>query len=162
MVSIIGLQQGHPVVGGEAADGVGERDTAADLAGARGARELPDALHDLREPRRGQGMTARLETSRRVDGQAAVDGGLPVQGGPAGLAGGHQAEILQRDQLEGGEGVVDLGEVDALGTEAGHGVGGRGGGLSGPKAREARRWRTASVSVPCPMPATRTARSGRA
>ena len=44
------------------------------------------------------------------------------------------AQVLERDQLERGEGVVDLGEVHVLGTEAGHRerlAGGRPGGGEG-------------------------------
>ena len=88
------------------------------------AAELPDELDDLRDAGGGQRMAARLEPARGVHGQPAVEGGLAVEGGPPRLARRHEPGVLERDQLERRERVVELGDVDALGAEAGHAIGG--------------------------------------
>src|SRR5919201_3602632 len=72
--SSLALEDGDPVVGGEAADRLREGDAARHLALTGAARELPHAFHDLGEARGGQRMAARLEPARRVDGQPAVEG----------------------------------------------------------------------------------------
>src|SRR5215813_9819219 len=51
---LFSLKDRDPVVGGQPADRVRERDAAGDLTLAGAPRELPDALDDLREPGRGQ------------------------------------------------------------------------------------------------------------
>ena len=56
-----------------------ERHAAVELTPARAARELPHALDDLRDPRRGERVTARLEPARRIDGQAPVERGVAVE-----------------------------------------------------------------------------------
>ena len=93
MVSITGLhglQQGDPVVGGEAADGVGQRAVGdGELAALGAAGELPDALDDLREAGGGQRVAARLEAAGGIDRQATVERGLAVEGGAPGLAAGN-------------------------------------------------------------------------
>src|SRR5438874_6786752 len=119
--SCVFLHERHPVVRREPADGVREPDAARDLTLAGAARELPDALDHLREPGGGQRMAACLEPAGGIDGQAAVERRLAVEGDASRLARRHQPEVLERDQLERGERVMELGEVDARGAEAGHG-----------------------------------------
>src|SRR5712691_12106023 len=55
------LQQGHPVVGGEAADGLGQADMGLHLPPLRPPRELPAELHELGDPGCRQRVPARLE-----------------------------------------------------------------------------------------------------
>src|SRR5206468_2831078 len=106
--SPLGLYDRDPVVRREAADRVRERDLAGDLALAATARELPHALDHLRQAGGGQRMAAPLEPAGGIDGQAPVERRLAVERRAAGLAGRHQAEVLERDQLERRERVVDL------------------------------------------------------
>src|SRR4029079_1168527 len=81
--STSGLQEGHPVVGGEAADGVGEGPSGVRyLAAVRATGELPDALHDLRDAGAGRRVAAGLEAARGIDGQAPVDRRVAVERRP--------------------------------------------------------------------------------
>src|SRR5688500_13073954 len=122
--STCGLEEGDPVVGGEAADGVGEgAGGVGDLAAVGAAGELPDALHHLGQARGGQRVTAGLEAARGIDRPPALHRGVAVQRRAPRLAMGHEAEVLERDQLEGRERVVHLGEIDTLGAEPRHGEG---------------------------------------
>src|SRR5215475_1298183 len=115
------MSEGHPSI---------------ELPTLRLSRELPQALHDLGEAGGGEGMATGLEAARRIDGEAAVEGGVTVERGVAGLAGWDEANVLQRDQLEGGEGVVELGEIHAGRRKAGHGEGRPRRRLGGAKAGE--------------------------
>src|SRR5207344_3061883 len=98
-----------PVVGGEAADGVGQRAVGdGELAALGAAGELPDALDDLGQAGRGQRVAAGLEAAGGIDRQATVERGVAVEGRAPRLPRGQQPDVLQRDQLERGERVVDL------------------------------------------------------
>src|SRR5262245_53467321 len=130
------FEDGDPVVGARAADRLGQGDAAAYLPCRRSSRQLPDALDDLRDPRRRQWMAAGLEASGRIDRQAALERGLAVERGRPGLAGREEPDVLERDELERGERVVDLGDVHALGAEAGHREGGARSRLGRSEARE--------------------------
>src|SRR5262245_16949104 len=130
------FEDGDPVVGARAADRLGQGDAAAYLPCRRSSRQLPGALDDLRDPRRRQWMAAGLEAAGRIDRQAALERGLAVERGRPGLAGREEPDVLERDELERGKRVVDLGDVHTLGAEAGHRKGGARGRLGGPEARE--------------------------
>jgi len=60
------FHEGHEVVGGEAADRLGQPDVRAHLAVGRLPRQLPDELHHLGDARGAERMAARLEPARRV------------------------------------------------------------------------------------------------
>src|SRR2546429_622613 len=94
------LHEGNKVVRREPADRVGQPDAARDLTLAGAARELPHALDHLREPGGGQRMATCLEPAGGIDGQAAVERRLAVEGDASRLARRHQPEVLERDQLE--------------------------------------------------------------
>src|SRR5207249_8700997 len=114
------LEDRHPVVRCEPADRLRERDMRLHLPPLSAPRELPHALDDLREPRRRERVATRLEAARRVHRQPAVERGLAVERRAAGLPRRHQAEVLERHQLEDRERVVQLGHVHALGTDTRH------------------------------------------
>src|SRR3989454_7600419 len=109
-----GFQERHPVVGAWSSDGLGERHAARHLAPRHAPGQLPHALHDLREAGGGERVATRLEATGGVDRQAAVERGLTVERGRSSLSGRKEPDVLERDQLERGEGVVDLGDVDTL------------------------------------------------
>ena len=132
------LEQRDPIVGGEAADRLGQPDARVDLAPFGEAAELPDELDHLRDARRGQRMTARLEPARRVHGQPAADGRVAIEDGPARLARRHEPRVLEREQLERRERVVQLRDIDSLGAESGHAIGGLRRDLGRPERREIR------------------------
>jgi len=61
-------------------------------------------------------MPPRLEAARRIDGQPAIERRLAIEGRPPRLARGQEARVLERDELEGREGVVNLGDLMARWT----------------------------------------------
>src|SRR5439155_22809588 len=131
------FQDRDPVVGAWPADRMGQRDVALDLAPGHAPRQLPHALDDLRQPGRREWMPPCLEPARRVDRQTPPQRRLAVERRRAGLAGREEPDVLERDDLERGKRVVDLGDVDPLGAEARHRECGARGHLGSPKARQA-------------------------
>src|SRR5262249_14783963 len=81
------LEDGHPVVGTRAADRLGQSDHAPDLSSRHAPSQLPHALDDLRDSRRGERMAARLEAAGGIDRQAPLERGLAVERGRSRLAG---------------------------------------------------------------------------
>ena len=84
-------------------------------------RSCSQQLDDLRDARRADRMALRLQPA------AGVDRGLATQHRAArleplpGCSRVAEAEVLVGDELGDREAVVDLGEVDVLGSDAGHG-----------------------------------------
>src|SRR5947208_16627982 len=59
-------------------------------------------------------MAASFQPTRRVNGQGPVEGGFSFYGCFSSFARRKKSQILGRDNFKRSEGVMDLGEVDAL------------------------------------------------
>src|SRR6202034_2441754 len=106
---------------------------AFDLVPRGRAAELPDALAHLGDGLGGDGLAEARQAAGRIDRHPAPDGGGAVAQELLRLALAAQADVLVPVELEGGREVVDLGQADVLGSDAGLGVGRRGDGR--PEAR---------------------------
>ena len=106
------------LVGGDADGG------ALDLAARRLALELPGQLADLSDGLRGDGLAEARQATGRVDRDAAADGGGAAAQQLLGLTLRAQSEVFIPVQFQRGGEVVDLGQAQVLGPDAGLGVGG--------------------------------------
>ena len=90
------------------------------------APQLPDQLAHLGDGLGRDGLAEARQSAARVDRDPAPDGGVAVAEQALGLTLLAQADVLVPVELEGRREVVDLGEVDVLGADAGLLVGGHG------------------------------------
>src|SRR5690606_24563313 len=101
------------LVGGDADAG------ALDLSALGLSAQLPGELADLRQRLSRHRLTEARETARGVDRDPAADGRVARAQQRLRLAAGAEPEVLDPVELEGGGEVVDLGNVDVLGADAG-------------------------------------------
>ena len=99
---------------------------ALDLAAGGLAPQLPGDLAHLGQGLGGDGLAEAGQAAARVDRDAAADLGVAVVEQALGLALGAQPDVLVPVELERGRQVVDLGQVEVVGTEPGLLVGGVG------------------------------------
>ena len=92
---------------------------ALDLTVAALAAHLPRELAHLGDRLRGHGLAEAREAAARVDRDAAADRRVAVAQQLLGLAGRAQPDVLVPVELERGRQVVDLGEVEIVGPDAG-------------------------------------------
>ena len=118
----------------------------SDLAAGGLAPQLPDQLAHLGDGLGGDGLAEAGQPAARVDRDPAPDGGVAVAEQALGLALLAQADVLVPVELEGRGQVVDLGQVEVLGPDAGLLVGGQGDRLLERRARARRRRRAESVA----------------
>ena len=108
-----------------AADGVREPDPrAVDLARPGLAPQLVHELDDLAERRRAERLALRQQPAARVDRAGRRRASVAPSASSFGLlARRAEAELLVREQLAGGVGVLALDHVDVVGPDAGFLVG---------------------------------------
>src|SRR5439155_8425985 len=96
---------------------------AVQLAGAGLAAQLPRDLAHLRDGLRGDRLAEAGEAAARVDGDAPTQLGVTRAQQRLGLAFTTQADVLVPVELERGGEVVDLGQREVVGPDAGLVVG---------------------------------------
>src|SRR2546422_5966882 len=90
---------------------------ADDLAFAALSAELPHDLHRLRDARRPDRLTARLQAAGCVDGDLAVQRGEAVRRSGSAFPLLDKPEVLDREDLGNREVVVHLCNLDVLGVQ---------------------------------------------
>src|SRR2546427_6389288 len=90
---------------------------ADDLAFAALSAELPHDLHRLRDARRPDRLTARLQAAGCVDGDLAVQRGEAVRRSGSAFPLLDKPEVLDREDLGNREVVVHLCDLDVLGVQ---------------------------------------------
>ena len=129
LVSIGTLQDGDDAGSAGAAEILGESDiVAGELAFARFAAELLDDVADLRGTCCADGMAFAFEASAGVERHGSAAACFACRGEEAALSAVAEAQVFHGDDFGDGEAIVEFGEVDLLGAEAGLAVGLAGGG----------------------------------
>ncbi len=80
--------------------------------------KLPHQLRTLRQPARAQRMSLRYKPAGRIDDAAPAEGDIPLPDHLVGLSPLTQPQGVKRDELVGGEAVVQLADADVRGGDA--------------------------------------------